>query len=408
MRSNYTYFLFVFVCSFFIQTVAHHAHAQEARTWKSADGRFTVQAKIVGLKAGKASLQKADGKVVEVDMSLLSKADKDYVEGLRKAQAKRKQPQQQPQDNSQTLSIPGVFSINSPGHGFAWNTGGERVVNGVQAYRLGCSKIGSTATVTLIVTIQKGDTDEKRALLMKSNYQALMDKLEQGKVTNVQRTPLKLDSPIPSRVEFDFSGQTPNNTPVAIRIVNIFKENTYSFQINGTNKADLDQLATVIDTLKEIGTTPTPTGLQETDGRFRHATYGFSYKPPSDLSLVDKPQPGVVALFGSPSGANVFFRCIGKSDDFNLEKMFADLKTKETDSALEGFKSLGNGDLQMPGRICKFRSFAYTAQETPLKVVQYYFTSKNWIYVVTATTKEVDFDNYRESFDASIKDVKFF
>jgi len=399
MKSKHNLFCCCLVSLFYI---ANAINAQEARTWKTADGKHSIEAKIVGLKSGKASLRKSDGKVVDVGLNLLSTADQAYVRSLQQARDAKREA-----TKPQTLSIPGVFSIESPGHGFAWNTGGERVVNGVQAYRLGCAKSGTSASVTLVVQLQKADADEKRADLIKGNYQGLLARLAKQNFLDVQTPTFKIKRPIPDRVEYEISGRDANNAPVVIRMLEIFNGNTYSFQIQAADKTELDRLAGVIDSLIEIGTTPTNAIQQEADGRFRHATYGFSYMPPKDLALIDKQQPGVIALFGSPFGANVFFRCLGKSDDFSLEKMFTELEAKQTKSSLEDFQSLGTGNIQVPGSVGKFRSFAYTTKGTPLKVVQYYFTSESWIYIVTATTKAEDFDRYRESFDASIRDVKF-
>jgi hypothetical protein len=50
-----------------------------ARTWKSADGRFSTEAELIGLEDGKAQLKKTDGKVVQVPLRSLSAADQEYV-----------------------------------------------------------------------------------------------------------------------------------------------------------------------------------------------------------------------------------------------------------------------------------------------------------------------------------------
>ena len=50
-----------------------------ARTWKSADGRFSTEAELLGLKDGKAQLKKTDGKVIQVPLRSLDAADRQYV-----------------------------------------------------------------------------------------------------------------------------------------------------------------------------------------------------------------------------------------------------------------------------------------------------------------------------------------
>ena len=41
-----------------------------SRTWKSADGRFSTEAELLGVKDGKAQLKKTDGKVIEVPLAV--------------------------------------------------------------------------------------------------------------------------------------------------------------------------------------------------------------------------------------------------------------------------------------------------------------------------------------------------
>ena len=49
--------------------------ADDFRTWTDATGKFQIKAKFVALKDGKVTLEKDDGKVVEIDVSKLSAAD---------------------------------------------------------------------------------------------------------------------------------------------------------------------------------------------------------------------------------------------------------------------------------------------------------------------------------------------
>jgi WD40 repeat protein len=54
------------------------------RTWTSADGRFTVEAEFVAAAGDKITLKKQAGGQVEIPLAKLSKADREYVEGLTK------------------------------------------------------------------------------------------------------------------------------------------------------------------------------------------------------------------------------------------------------------------------------------------------------------------------------------
>lgn len=50
-----------------------------ARTWKSSDGRFSVEAEFVDFKDGNVQIKKEDGNTVAVAMTALSKEDQQWV-----------------------------------------------------------------------------------------------------------------------------------------------------------------------------------------------------------------------------------------------------------------------------------------------------------------------------------------
>jgi hypothetical protein len=50
----------------------------ELRTWTDRQGR-TIQARLIRVSEGRVTLERVDGKTAEIDLELLSEADKDYV-----------------------------------------------------------------------------------------------------------------------------------------------------------------------------------------------------------------------------------------------------------------------------------------------------------------------------------------
>jgi hypothetical protein len=50
-----------------------------SRTWKSSNGRFSIEAELIDVKDGKAQLKKSDGKVIEVPLGSLCDEDRRYV-----------------------------------------------------------------------------------------------------------------------------------------------------------------------------------------------------------------------------------------------------------------------------------------------------------------------------------------
>jgi hypothetical protein len=53
------------------------------RTWKSSDGRFSVEAELTGFENEQAQLKKADGKVLSVSLNLLGPDDRELVKRYR-------------------------------------------------------------------------------------------------------------------------------------------------------------------------------------------------------------------------------------------------------------------------------------------------------------------------------------
>lgn len=62
------------------------------RTWRAVVGNFTVEASFVALKAGKVAMRRADGRVLNVPLDKLSKADQDYAKQQAKAQQEAENP----------------------------------------------------------------------------------------------------------------------------------------------------------------------------------------------------------------------------------------------------------------------------------------------------------------------------
>jgi hypothetical protein len=60
------------------------------RAWKSADGKFTTEAKIKSLAFETVKLEKADGTVISITLSQLSDEDQSFVQAYKKAMNKLK------------------------------------------------------------------------------------------------------------------------------------------------------------------------------------------------------------------------------------------------------------------------------------------------------------------------------
>jgi hypothetical protein len=70
--------------------------ADGPRTWKDASGKFEIEARLVDRTDTKVKLKKADGKVIEVPIEKLGKADRDHLAKL--AEEEKKKKEQPPED----------------------------------------------------------------------------------------------------------------------------------------------------------------------------------------------------------------------------------------------------------------------------------------------------------------------
>src|SRR4051794_18610377 len=53
----------------------------EMRTWTSADGKFKVEAELLAVQEGQVSLRVADGTEINVPLTKLSDADRQFAKG---------------------------------------------------------------------------------------------------------------------------------------------------------------------------------------------------------------------------------------------------------------------------------------------------------------------------------------
>src|SRR5262245_31891732 len=92
------------------------AWADDFRTWTDATGKFQIKAKFVALKDGKVTLEKDDGKVVEIDISKLSEADR---KAATDAAATKEDDPFKPKDDPKTASPATMAKTIAPDWGEA-------------------------------------------------------------------------------------------------------------------------------------------------------------------------------------------------------------------------------------------------------------------------------------------------
>ncbi len=81
-----------FICLFACVAILHTSLQAAPREWKSADGKFTIQAEFVSKTAEHVKLRKTDDKEIDVPISKLSPADQEFLKKLPLIPAEAKVP----------------------------------------------------------------------------------------------------------------------------------------------------------------------------------------------------------------------------------------------------------------------------------------------------------------------------
>src|SRR5262245_44987777 len=62
-----------------VWTACYLVGSAEQRTWRSADGQYTVEGEFIEFKDAAVVMRRSDGQVITVQLDRLSEADRQYV-----------------------------------------------------------------------------------------------------------------------------------------------------------------------------------------------------------------------------------------------------------------------------------------------------------------------------------------
>ncbi len=168
-------------------------------------------------------------------------------------------PEPQPQSQhpglgdltAQPFTVPGKFSINSPGNGYRWRLARKMRMEDVNVSLFVCMKEGSTSVITLAVEEHTADLDAERQAVIKGHYNGLYKSLVSGGFTEVKGTQPSLESPLPDRVSYSFSGRKPDGSAACVNGLTCFGKNVYVVQVAAGTLEQANEFAEVARTLKE-------------------------------------------------------------------------------------------------------------------------------------------------------------
>jgi hypothetical protein len=221
----------------------------EIRTWTSADGHFTVEAELVEVVKGTVKLRKANGTILNVPLEKISKADREYALSAKKtAQSKPAPPK------PDTLIVPGVCSIESPGEGFQWKKMFTLDHERTSVEVFTCTRPGVESLITLTILDDVVGIDSNRISWARDFFDGQVSAIKRLGRTEIQGEPPAAESLVAGRVAFSISSGKPGENAWQTRVVVVFgSKKTYTCSVSARSPAEADRLLAVAKTLQELG-----------------------------------------------------------------------------------------------------------------------------------------------------------
>ncbi|MGB7325002.1 MAG: SHD1 domain-containing protein [Rubripirellula sp.] len=219
----------VLLC-FLVVLVTTLGFAQSPRAWKSADGKFSVQATFVAVDGESVQLKRADtGKQVKVPLAVLSDADRAFVAELSNAN-----PGPQPNPNSavdtpakntpavsiqdaqpQDIAIQAISdmeyrlfpfgTIEIPADGMVWKLASRKPPVFI-------AQKPDDPQAFIMTVAQPAGSQAERVANIKAVYNQLVTQMKAGGIANMRGDKLDLSGPIADSFRFGLMGQRADGT----------------------------------------------------------------------------------------------------------------------------------------------------------------------------------------------------
>jgi SLA1 homology domain 1, SHD1 len=233
--------LFVGACGW-----AAVAIADDVRAWKSEDGKFSLNAEFVASNADIVQLKRADtGKVVDVPISKLSKADLQYIQLRTTTPGPTESSPPATEFDSSTLGMPGPADV------------GIQMIDDSQYHLIPFGKIGvpkekmfwkisarspvvflaqgqPTDGVVVLTVLPKCENQDERVASIKSIYNGLVSQLQAGEFRQLRGEKPDIKTEIADQVDFEISALAPDGSEMHFLTQTRFSQ-TYSFVFQATS-----------------------------------------------------------------------------------------------------------------------------------------------------------------------------
>lgn len=213
-----------------------NAGSATPRVWRGYEGRFEVDASIVGYGEKSIKLQSGDSEPFEIPIAKLSEKDRLFYERLKKT----------------AFRIQGVGSISAPNDTHKWifvkNLEADNIVAGVY----GC--ISDTATSKMILTVspQIAMNDPVRISHLKGYFNGMLGMIQETGLQPVDAVQPTLEGRIPNAVQYMVIAKRPDGSQVEVHGLTVFSDKrTYVFQAVAEDSETAQELLSAATTLFE-------------------------------------------------------------------------------------------------------------------------------------------------------------
>ena len=273
----------LFVC-------ASQVTADEPPTWTTADGKFSVQAALIGIGDKAVKLKRVDnGKEITVPIEMLSESNQAFVEIRREADKLKSMPadiaeeappvasdemsaSEEPASSQETNAPsstlePGQIGVeqasatqirlapygvvDQPISGMEWSVAAlEPTVFAGQLTDKGIAMVVSV--------VPRAPQQGQRVAFLKATFNSLIQQIKGAGVENIKSAKPKLDGEIGERSDFGFMGDLPGGAgSKQFRIhVHFHPKHTYMFQATASEQADVDAIMAAATTFQYADNEP--------------------------------------------------------------------------------------------------------------------------------------------------------
>lgn len=156
-----------------------------------------------------------------------------------------------PIERGEDFEIEGVAKIPTPA-GFSWQLKADEKVHGIRASSYLATSSDGDSAIMLAVQRWTPRDDAARLDSLNEYFDGLISILEGKGFTNITGDRPHIESPVPDRTTFAFSGTRPDGVPTEISAAKLFGKHTYHFEVYSPTRDRTDRLIELVVEVTEV------------------------------------------------------------------------------------------------------------------------------------------------------------